>query len=98
MYKNNYVHLPTKKIDMQLFEDDWGVDNSPPDNTEITTTILYFSKEELATFKALCKIGMKKTLGDEAQTKGNLSDFLINTLNQLYGNVQTKESADNTTS
>ena len=36
---------------MRLFEDDWGVDNSPVDNTEITTTILYFSTKELKEFK-----------------------------------------------
>jgi hypothetical protein len=83
---------------MQLFEDDWGVDNSPPDDTEITTTILYFSKEELQEFKQLCKVGIKKTLGSEANAKGNLSDFLINTLKNLYGNIQTQETSDNATS
>ena len=36
---------------MKLFEDNWGIDNSPLDETEITTTILYFSKEELKQFK-----------------------------------------------
>ena len=36
---------------MKLFEDDWGLDNSPIDNTEITTTMLYFSTDELKTFK-----------------------------------------------
>jgi hypothetical protein len=72
---------------MQLFETDWGVDNSPPDNTEITTTILYFSKEELAQFKKLCKTGIKREYGAEFQQKGNLSDFLLLILNQKYGNL-----------
>lgn len=72
---------------MQLFETDWGVDNSPPDNTEITTTILYFSKEELAQFKKLCKTGIKREFGAEFQQKGNLSDFLLLILNERYGNL-----------
>lgn len=70
---------------MQLFETDWGIDNSEPDNTEITTTILYFSKEELAQFKKLCKLGIKKEFGEEFQEKGNLSDLLLILLNKNYG-------------
>ena len=72
---------------MQLFEDDWGVDNSPPDNTEITTTMLYFSKDELIQFKKLCKIGIKKEFGVEFQEKGNLSDFLLKILKNKYENI-----------
>ena len=83
---------------MQLFEDDWGVDNSPPDNTEITTTILYFSKEELANFKALCKVGIKSMYGNDAQTKGNLSDFLLTLLNTNYGNIHVEKSNDDSAS
>ena len=36
---------------MKLFDDEWGVDNSPIEDVEITTTLLYFSKEELKEFK-----------------------------------------------
>jgi hypothetical protein len=70
---------------MKLFQDDWGKDNSPIDNTEITTTILYFSKDELKQFKALCKDGMKLEFGNEFQEKGNLSDLLLKVLNDKYG-------------
>ena len=70
---------------MKLFEDEWGVDNSPVDNTEITTTILYFSTKELKEFKKLCKEGIKKEFGEQYMQKGNLSDFLIKILNQKYG-------------
>ena len=70
---------------MKLFEDDWGVDNSEIDNTEITTTILYFSKEELIQFKKLCKEGMKKEFGKDFQEKGNLSDLFLTILNRNYG-------------
>lgn len=70
---------------IKLFEDDWGVDNSPIENTEITTTILYFSEEELKLFKNLCKKGIKKLYKQEYQQKGNLSDFLLQTLTEIYG-------------
>jgi hypothetical protein len=72
---------------MELFEHDWGVDNSAMDNTEITTTILYFSKEELQQFKKLCKAGIKLEFGTEYQQKGNLSDLLLKILEQKYGNL-----------
>lgn len=71
---------------MKLFEDNWGVDNSPIDETEITTTILYFSKQELKEFKELCKKGIKIEYNEEFQQKGNLSDFLLLILNQKYAN------------
>ena len=72
---------------MKLFEDDWGVDNSPIDNTEITTTMLYFSTQELKEFKALCKKGIKQEFAEQYQTKGNLSDLLLIILRQKYGNL-----------
>lgn len=72
---------------MKLFEDNWGVDESPIEEIEITTTMLYFSKQELKQFKALCKKGIKKELGEDLQQKGNLSDFLLLILNREYGNI-----------
>lgn len=72
---------------MKLFEDNWGIDNSPIDETEITTTLLYFSKQELRQFKKLCKAGIKIEFGEEYQQKGNLSDFLLKILNERYGTI-----------
>jgi hypothetical protein len=72
---------------MKLFEDEWGVDKSPQDDTEITTTLLYFSKDELKEFKRLCKAGIKKEFGQEFQQKGNLSDFLLILLRKHYENI-----------
>ena len=69
---------------MKLFEDNWGVDKSPIEDIEITTTILYFSRQELKEFKNLCKKGIKKEFGEEYQQKGNLSDFLLKILKQKY--------------
>jgi hypothetical protein len=69
----------------ELFEADYGIDNSAPDSTEITTTILYFSKEELKLFKQLCKKGMQKeTLN---LSTANISDFLLLILKQRYENL-----------
>ena len=69
---------------MKLFEDDWGVDNSPIENVEITTTMLYFSRQELKEFKTLCKKGIKEEFGQEYQQKGNLSDLLLKVLKEKY--------------
>jgi len=69
---------------MKLFEDNWGVDTSPIEDIEITTTILYFSRQELKEFKTLCKKGIKKEFGEEYQQKGNLSDFLLKILKERY--------------
>ena len=71
---------------MMLFEDDWGVDNSPADNTEITTTMLYFSTDELKEFKRLCKLAMKQEYGDQVFEKGNLSNLLLLILSR-YENI-----------
>tara|TARA_R110000796_G_scaffold237994_1_gene358216 strand:- start:4330 stop:4548 length:219 start_codon:yes stop_codon:yes gene_type:complete len=69
---------------MKLFEDEWGIDTSPVDETEITTTILYFSSDELKRFKNLSRIGIKKEFGQDFQQKGNLSDFLLKILSERY--------------
>jgi len=69
---------------MKLFEDNWGLDNSPIEDVEITTTILYFSRQELKEFKKLCKKGIKQEFGEEYQQKGNLSDLLLKILRKEY--------------
>jgi hypothetical protein len=68
---------------MKLFEDEFPEDKSPEDNTQITTTLLYFSETELKEFKSESKQAMKKMFGTECQVKGNLSDMLLNLL-KLY--------------
>ena len=70
---------------MELFEQDWGTGNTKKENVEITTTLLYFSKEELKEFKTLAKKGIKKEFGAEFQQKGNLTDFLLTVLRREYG-------------
>jgi len=54
-------------------------DNSPEDNTQITTTILYYSEAELKEFKKLCKKLIKKQLGENFKD-GNISDLLLKLL------------------
>jgi len=70
---------------MTLFDFDYGINNDPIDDTEITTTMLYFSKQELKQFKTLCKTGIKIEFGQDFQQKGNLSDLLLKVLNEKYG-------------
>ncbi len=81
---------------MQLFDDDWGVDNSPPDNTKITTTILYYSEDELKEFKSLCKKAILTEQGthEKARDKGNVSDMLLNLLRKTHGNAQAEKDND----
>ena len=69
---------------MKLFDDNWGIDQSPIEDVEITTTILYFSRQELKEFKRLCKKGIQKEFGEQYQQKGNLSDLLLKVLKQNY--------------
>ena len=70
-----------------LFQDDWGENNEPIDNTQITTTLLYFSEPELKEFKRLCRVGFKDVFGDDYISKGNMSDFLLTILKQRYENI-----------
>jgi hypothetical protein len=69
-----------------LFEGDYGIAETKEDNTEITTMLLYFSKEEVLEFKKLCKAGMKKVYGEKVFENANITDFLITELRQKYGN------------
>ena len=71
---------------MELFDYDYGLNTDQVDNTEITTTILYFSKDELKEFKSLCKTGIKKEYNQDFQQKGNLPDLLLQLLRKEYGN------------
>lgn len=82
---------------MKLFEDEFPEDNSPVDDTQITTTILYFSESELKEFKAESKKAMKKMYGEAYQIKGNLSDLLLNMLKQYNENTQSKETPERIT-
>lgn len=75
---------------MELFEDDLPENDGEIQDLNITTTILYFSEDELITFKKLAKIGIKKEFGQEYQQKGNLSDFLLKILIEKYGSENTE--------
>lgn len=72
-------------VQKQMFEDDWGVDNSPPDDTEIVQIILYLNRPDTKEFKRLCKEGIKDFFPDNFQEKGNVSDFLLQLLRKYYG-------------
>lgn len=57
-------------------------DNSPVDNTNITTFQLFYSTEQLREFKELCKTGMIKMYPQDYD-KRNASDFILDLL-RLY--------------
>ncbi len=69
-----------------LFDLEIPKNTDPIEQVDITTTILYMSKNELKEFKALAKEGIKQMFGEEFQQKGNLTDFLLNILRERYGN------------
>jgi hypothetical protein len=58
------------------FEDFMQKDNSPLDNTQITTTLLYYSQDELKEFKQLSKELIKKYYGEDYKD-GNVSDLIL---------------------
>lgn len=70
---------------MELFEFDYGEASKQIDETDITTTLLYFSTPELREFKKLSKAGIKEHFGEDYLTKGNLSDLLLHVLREKYG-------------
>lgn len=80
---------------MELFEQDYGKDNSPIDDTQIKQRILYFSKEEDLEFLKLCKKGIKQEFGPSSNEKGNISDFLLKKLRQLYGEQNNSKEETN---
>lgn len=51
-------------------------DESPIDNTQITTTLLYYSQEELKEIKILGKKLLKKHFPDNYM-ESNLSDLIL---------------------
>lgn len=65
-----------KELELFGFEDFFEKDNSPKDETQITTTLLYLSEEELKELKSLSKILIKKYWGDNYK-EGNLSDLIL---------------------
>lgn len=70
---------------MELFEQEWGIGSKEKDETEITSTLLYYSTIELKEFKKLCKKGMKEVFEDPIKD-GNISDLLLILLKEKYGN------------
>jgi hypothetical protein len=77
-----------------LFDYDFPKDNSPVDDTEIKTTILYYSKQEHDEFKALCKKAMVDFYGADAIKNGNISDVLLQFLRTRYGKDYSEKSYD----
>lgn len=73
---------------MKLFEYEFEPNNDPVDDTEITGTLLYYTKQNRQLFKKLCKTGMEKTYTKEELEEANISDFILQTLNNIYGSKE----------
>lgn len=69
---------------MNLFEPQFNVDQSPPDDTRVTTVLLYYSEEEAREFKRLCKLGMLHMYPTTFRDS-NVSDFILTLLKKVYG-------------
>lgn len=78
---------------MKLFEDDWGQDDSPLEETEVTQVIFYFSKEETKLFKSLAKEGMKLEFENYIED-ANVSDLMLKILKQKYAHLLPKKTFD----
>jgi hypothetical protein len=70
----------------QMLEPDYGVDDSPPDATNINQFIMYFGTEEFVEFKRLMKEAMRKEYPDSYLT-ANSSDTMLKILRTHYGNT-----------
>lgn len=69
---------------MALFEQEFDVDQSPPDDTRITTILLYYDEPDAREFKRLCKLGMQH-MYPATFRDSNVSDFLFTLLKKVYG-------------
>jgi hypothetical protein len=69
---------------MLLFEDEFGEGNQEQDNTEIKSTLLYFSGEEHSEFKRLVKKAIESNVEDKFKD-GNISDIILIILRREYG-------------
>jgi hypothetical protein len=73
---------------MTLFEDDWGVDNSPEDKTEITTKILYLSQKQKRDLTKAAKRAMQLNDPINYQTTQHLEEIILTALN-FYNDAKT---------
>jgi hypothetical protein len=70
---------------MKLFEYEFEPNTDPVDETEITGTLLYYTKQNREVFKKLCKKGMEQVYTKEQLKDANISDFVLLMLKQKYG-------------
>ena len=78
---------------MKLFDDDFGEDNSPIEDPEITQVIFYFSAADAKDFKKKSKELMKDYFPDYIND-GNISDLLLKLVKEKYEDIRTKKTVD----
>lgn len=69
-----------------LLEPQYGVDQSPPDDTRITQVILYLNAPDAKRLKELAKEALKKEFPEDYMERGNISDLYLHLLEKHYGN------------
>jgi hypothetical protein len=70
-------------VQLDMFEPEYGIDDSPKDDTRIIQIILYFDEPEITEFKELAKIAMRAEFTDYT-SKANLSDLFLFILKKHY--------------
>lgn len=73
-----------------LLEDQYEVNNQPPDDTHIVQVLLYYSEPESEEFKKLCKQRMRDVWPTQYIQKGNISDLLLNLLR--HASIKSQET------
>lgn len=69
-----------------LFQDEWGVDTSPVDDTQIVQFGIFMDRAQLPEFKKLAKQAVKEFFPTDYIERGNVSDAIILLLKKHYGN------------
>lgn len=77
--------------ELKLFEDDWGINDSPEDDTEIKMTLLYYSMPEYKEFKSLAKKIIKHHYGPRSFEDGNLSDVLLIIMRKQHEDIKAEK-------
>lgn len=68
-----------------LFKEELPKNNDPvQEGFDITTTILYYSTQELKEFRKLCKEGLKQMFGEDVATRANIADLILTLLKDKY--------------
>jgi len=83
----NTKHIMYEQNELFQFEDYFTQDDNPIDKTQITTTILYLSENELKEFKKYVKQILKIKYPNNYKEK-NYSDLILQLIKNEYNNCK----------